>query len=541
MAEKILVIGLDGATFDVINPLIEEGRMPNLQELIQQGASGTLQSTMPPVTGPAWQALATGRTPGKTGIFDFIIREGEKGYKFRFLNSSDFVNRAIWDILSSAGKKVGIINYPCLYPPYKINGFMVSGGIGSPDLSDFTYPKSIEKEIINIIGNKRQLNLKDPKYKNLDIFLKDLNESFRKNLEATEYLLKEKEWDFAWVVFSETDWIQHMMWKYFDKNESSSDIPDFKKYNHRFKEFWARVDEGVGRIKKYTDNETNIVVVSDHGFGPINQSFKLNAWLKHEGYLKLKRGGWKGFIIMSKGRKILRNIAKMLLINKISPNLFTWGKKATVSMMIPLHFIDYEKTNAFDPGHIGSMGGIYINSRNLDDNQDHEEIRNEITEKLKNYGIQNGLEIEIFRPEDIYGEKAIGSLDLILRINNGRCIILKEFEGKIVEYNKLPSRISFLNGTHRMNGIFIASGPDFIYEEVKDANLWDISPTILKCFNESIPSWMQGKILDEVLNPKIKTRHNEPQSQIYENKTKKSLTKEEEERIKKQLRDLGYF
>lgn len=536
---KMLVIGLDGATFDVIRPLAEEGLLPNIRELMENGASGVLQSTIPPVTGPAWFALATGLTPGQSGIFDFIFREDPYKNKFRFINSADFRNKAIWDILSRSNKKVCLFNYPCLYPPYPVNGFMISGGLGSPGLSRFTHPAALENKITNFVGYNRQLNLKDPKYKNLDVFLSDLKKNFEADVQAVEYVLRQESWDFVWAVFSQTDWLQHMLWKYFSKSRSSLDSNNFDRYNQEFKNFWSCVDKIIGRLRDCVSNDTNTVIVSDHGFGSVGESFRINAWLRQEGYLKLTKGGWKGFVVVKKVRRLLRGLARALSINVLFPRLFTWGKDKTVSIMIPLHFIDYEETVAFDPGHIGSMGGIYINERALKDGQAYEVVRNEIIKKLEQVGRENNWIVEALRPEDIYGQKAASSPDIILRINDGSCVILKEFDGEIVEYDKLPERISFLSGTHRTEGVFIAAGPDFMRTKVDGAKLWDIAPTILHSYGEPVPSYMQGRVLQQALKSKSQTtRCPAPELQA---RRESKLTEDEEQAVRKQLSDLGYF
>jgi len=536
---KTLVIGFDGATFDVIRPLVDEGLLPNFEKLIREGASGSLQSTMPPVTGPAWFALATGITPGRSGFFDFIVRASCDSWSFRFLDSSDYKNRAVWDVLSRSGRKVCLFNYPCLYPPYPVNGFMISGGLGSPNLSGFTYPADIEHRMTDFVGRNRQVDLSDARYKDLDVFLTDLKGNFEANVQAVEHVLKQEQWDLAWAVFSQTDWLQHMMWKCFENGQTVADKSRPEGYNRKFKDFWARADAAVGRLRACVSDDTNIVIVSDHGFGSVGESFRVNAWLRQEGYLKLARGGWKGFAVVKKMRKLLRNAAGMLAITRLCPRLFTWVKNKTVSIMIPLHFIDYDNAVAFDPGHIGSMGGIYINEKALKDGQTYDSVRSEIIGKLQQLGKQNHWKVDALRPEDVYGEKTAGSPDIIVRINDGSCVMLKEFDGQIVEYDKLPDRISFLTGTHRMDGVFIAAGPDFRHARLDGARLWDIPPTLLHSFGEPIPSYMEGRVLQQAL--KFNGQALRDHACEIRDQQGSRLTQEEEQAVRKQLSDLGYF
>lgn len=151
--KKLLIIGLDGATWSVLIPLIEEGELPTLEKLLKNGCYGTLESTIPPVTGAGWLALATGKTPGKTGIIDFVNRK-DKSYKLYPVTSFDFKGHSLWDYLSKVNKKIGVFNYPMLFPPYKINGFMVSG-VGAFPEDNITYPPSLKRKLEQITGGMK--------------------------------------------------------------------------------------------------------------------------------------------------------------------------------------------------------------------------------------------------------------------------------------------------------------------------------------------------------------------------------------------------
>ena len=125
MGRKVLVIGLDGATFDLLGPWIEEGWLPNLSRLIREGASGGLKSTSPPISSAAWASFATGKNPGKHGIVDFVHPE-EGGYQISVVNSGKRASKAIWNLISEAGGQVGVVGVPVTYPPEEVNGFMIS-------------------------------------------------------------------------------------------------------------------------------------------------------------------------------------------------------------------------------------------------------------------------------------------------------------------------------------------------------------------------------------------------------------------------------
>ncbi|WP_148236234.1 alkaline phosphatase family protein [Pyrococcus yayanosii] len=187
-AQKLLIIGLDGATWDVLMPLINEGNLSTLERLVKKGSYGVLGSTIPPVTGGAWLSLATGKTPGKTGIIDFLNRK-DATQKLYPTSSSDFKGHSFWDYLSKAGKKVGIFNYPMLFPPYKVNGFMISGLGSSPD-DDITYPLSLKKELEQAAGKYEiYVDYHNKKYEDLDLFISDLN----------RFLDRFEKWVYYWL------------------------------------------------------------------------------------------------------------------------------------------------------------------------------------------------------------------------------------------------------------------------------------------------------------------------------------------------------
>ena len=121
---KLLIIGIDGATLDLILPWVESEHLPTIGRLIKSGVHGDLASTLPPVTSPAWPTFMTGCNPGKHGVFDFIQPTGSD---FSLVNATKIKQPTIWQRLSSAGYRVGVLNVPVTYPPKPLNGFMISG------------------------------------------------------------------------------------------------------------------------------------------------------------------------------------------------------------------------------------------------------------------------------------------------------------------------------------------------------------------------------------------------------------------------------
>lgn len=526
---RTLVLGLDGATFDVLDPLIEDGTMPTLARLKEEAAVTDLQSTMPPVTGPAWLSLATGLSPGSTGIYDFIYRDNDEEFDFSYLSSSKFKGRSVWDHLSETGHEVGVVDYPLL-SAYPINGFIVCGGLGSGGSE--VYPEGLTELIGESKIPEAHMDLRDPKYEDIDVFVDEISENLHQRAAILERLLKTQEWDFCWAVFQETDWFQHMMWKCFDDSHpEADDVTDANR--DAFREFWRDVDDIIARCIELTDNETNLVIQSDHGFGPMyDQSFRLNTWLQHNDYQFQKSFGTKQFWAKKYIRRALGDIARAVHLRKWAPNLFDWGRNKTASMGIELGSLDLDRTLVFDPGHIGSMGGLYVNNQALTD-QTEEEVIDEVRERLHAFGDENDFPVETYTPEELYGKQAPGSPDIIVRVS-GTMIEDIGWEKPVI--GTRPERLSYQNGSHRQEGMLLATGPDFDPGEIDEAYVWDLAPTLLHVYNLPVPDTMDGHVLTDMLttNREVEYTKTSPADE-------KRLSEGEQEQIHDQLSDLGYF
>jgi predicted AlkP superfamily phosphohydrolase/phosphomutase len=149
--EKVFILGLDGATFDIINPMIQRGELVHFRKVMESGASGLLNSTLLHHSPPAWTSFATGRNPGKHGIIGFT-RMAENGYDLRLVNGNDNPCSTMWHELGGLGKKVIVMNIPMTYPPQMVNGLLISG-LDAPSTDvDFTHPISILEDICIMTG-----------------------------------------------------------------------------------------------------------------------------------------------------------------------------------------------------------------------------------------------------------------------------------------------------------------------------------------------------------------------------------------------------
>src|SRR5512137_1814263 len=223
---KLLIIGLDGATFDLIKPWAAEGKLPTLARLMHDGVTGDLESTLPPVTSPAWPTFMTGKNPGKHGVFDFIR---PRAGTFDMVNASQIHGKLLWEILSEAGYSCGVLNVPITYPPRKVNGYLVPGLL-SPDQGKTTWPPDFLKPYEAELGPYRLTPRVSYKAGNEDTFIADLADLIDAQARYALRLMRDHPTDFTMVHFLATDNGQHALWKHQDPTHPDHDPAQAARY-----------------------------------------------------------------------------------------------------------------------------------------------------------------------------------------------------------------------------------------------------------------------------------------------------------------------
>jgi predicted AlkP superfamily phosphohydrolase/phosphomutase len=312
--QKVLVIGLDGATWEFIEEGVKDNKLVNLKKLIESGSSGILESTIPPLTIPAWPAMFTGKNPDKLGAYDFIVPKDKNG-NYEFVNSSFWRSAFVWDILSRNYYKVAVLNVPGTYPPYPINGIMITGML-TPDRERFTYPPELKKKLKDY-----DIDLGPGwEFKSISSKLRKVHEVYRKRCQTFRNLLKKFEFDFVALVFNALDVTHHF-------------IDDKKKIEKMYEE----VDRGLKWFIKKFENEI-IFVVSDHGLTKIKKIFFINDWLERKGFLK-RTYSFSSFLFKYLPPSLLSKIAKFV------------PKKVKIMSAYKPSMINFRKTKAFSLSH----------------------------------------------------------------------------------------------------------------------------------------------------------------------------------------------
>ena len=306
------------------------------------------------------------------------------------------------------------------------------------------------------------------------------------------YIVKVKEWEFLFVVFSVTDWVQHIIWRHIDETHLMYDPKISPKYREEFIKFWRKIDSIINNLLQIIPKDTIVFLVSDHGFGSNDQTFNLLKWLEMKGYLVRKKKFKRD--LKKTSHKILNTLLpkpiKMLIPSKAR------SKVSRVLRASIIDTIDFEKSKAYCLGHTIPFGAIYINA---DNEKYKEKIKARLIHDLKNISKDIGKEVEvqIYDPKKLYSEEKTDLLpDIIFTINNWRCVIVEDAFDRPLFEEKPFSRHT---GSHRLNGIFLTYGPEIKKGcRIEGAKIYDIAPTILHIFGLPIPNDMDGRVLMEI-------------------------------------------
>jgi predicted AlkP superfamily phosphohydrolase/phosphomutase len=529
---KAFVLGLDGTTFDVLDPLAEEGVIPNIKRLCSEGAWGRLRTIFPPVTAPAWLALGTGLNPGKTGVFDYLNRRLPDDDHMVPVSSAYYEGRAIWNHLNRDGRKVIIFNYPTLSPPPAVTGFAVSG-IGGYSRENLCFPASLEDELNRITGGYEvKLNLRSPIYKkNLDRLFEDVNRIMTKQAAALRFLVKQKEWDFCFAVFSFTDWMQHVLWKYIDKAHPLYDPETSQPVRRRFMDTWRRIDAVIGELVDLLPKDVNFMIVSDHGAGPVDSVFYPNIWLEKKGWLRKRNLGWKKVFV-----------EKIKLFSEGSDNKYYNAmlhilRTRVLKIWGTMDLIDREMSLAYSPEHNTMFGCINLTERGKALDGFKERLMKELAALPES--IEGINQIEVSLPEEIYSGPHVNlAPDIFFIINAYKSTIEIDFANE--PFVSAPS-IANRTGGHQPEGVFIAKGNGVRHARLENISVLDIVPTLLALYGIEIPADIDGRVITESIKPEVLGSLKIRRGQKASNSEPRVDEKGDLEEMKKMLKSLGYM
>ncbi len=545
---KVVLIGLDGATFRVLSPLIEAGVMPTVARFVREGASGNLLSTRPPVTCPAWPTMFTGVNPGKHGVFSFSYREPETG-RVRTAASGDVRAPKIWDLMSDAGKRVGIFNVPITFPAESINGTMLTGFVSPEESPNITWPASLNQELRDEFSdlslNWAVLNYRPSEPDKREQHIRRINALLDLRNRELEHLVGKDDFDFCFLVHEYPDRVHHLFYHVLDPAYTAHRSPGNQTSLKLLHDGFRALDRSIARLVEQVGEDANYILISDHGFDGVTQWVYVNNLLAQHGLLTVKDlKAWAD--VVTRGLKVPSSMRWWLGLEQRE----AWHRQDP--FRAPL--VDYARTQAFAGPQLEHA--VYVNLKGrcpegiIEPGEDYEQVKREIVEVLSAAtDPRTGARVfeGVWPREEIYsGQYLENAPDVIFELSPGYMTSNATLPGSLLGKKFLRGLRSGwdISGYHRPEGIFIASGPAFRMVESLEASIVDIAPTVLYLMDLPIPTHMDGRIIDEAIQPTL-LRSRAPRTfdiePAYESKSENAYTPEQQMEVTRRLEELGYL
>ena len=544
---RCIIMGWDGATWDLLKPWCDDGTLPNLARFLKGGAHGVMNSTIPPLTPTAWTSIYTGMNPGKHGVFGFTLRPRETVATngtgdVSLVSSKNISAPKIWHILNAHGRKTGLINLPITYPPEPVDGFMITGMMTPGGLTKHgrAYPDNLVEEVEEKIGMEYIVDVAIEGH--ADDFLGRLEQAMTIRERTIEHLIDTKPWDLFFAVSVIPDRIQHIFWKYIMPGSPMYDSAEAVRLRPRIIDLYVRLDALLGRLMDRLDENTFMVMISDHGFTSLNKAIYVNNWLEKEGFLSVKASS-------TPIRKVMKSL-NVTFLKKMVP--LSWVKKAKKQTNST---IDWSKTKAF--ASTPDVHGIFINVRGREPNgivepgAEYEALCDSLIEKLlqlRDPADQELLVDRVYKNRELFsGDYAENGPDLVI-VTKGENFAISD---NLFEKQMVKSLENTAQGDHEKPGVIAFYGANVMPgANLKTSDVMDVTPTILHGMGLPMLDEMDGRVLDDVFGSSL------PSSTVNKISARDLLdgiskgdngegdeiyTENESEAIKKHLKALGYL
>jgi len=469
---RVLLVGWDGACWELLDPLLAAGRLPNLSALIEEGFRAPLQSTVPPVTPPAWSAMALGLGPGRSGILGFRDFDFSKpsGFAPRLTSSADLAGRTLFEHLASQGESLSLVGWPMTWPPLPISGSVVVAGWPRPHSSTVpVWPRAWARKLGQWGDEAPRRAIGRP---SLEEQIAEASWWDRRHAEIASKLLRERDDGLVAVVFSGTDHLSHSLWG-----------------DPRLAEHFERVDAHLGALRRAAGAGVATVLVSDHGFGPSPKHvFHLGRWLEGKGLLKLREGAAPGPLGRSLGR--LRHALParhwQRLRDRLPPRLRNWGH----AQASEAGRIDASSTRAYRISLYESWEGVVCPSLDA----------RERTGLVRSLSDLESVR-RVHRAEDVFAGAAPGTVpELVVEfeedVRGGEGLGPGPLLTPVPEEELLRKPAS-----HRREGVLVAGGPGLIPDRPpREANVVDVGCNALALAGATLPDDRDGRVWLESLS-----------------------------------------
>lgn len=460
---KVMIIGLDCAAPElVLDQWLDE--LPNLRRLVGAGVSGRLHSTIPPITVPAWMSMMTGRDPGALGLYGFRNRADHSYANLRIASSASICEPALWDMLGEHGKHSIVIGVPPTYPVRPIRGELVSCFLTPSDAQQFTHPAELGDEIRGLVGDYK-VDAHGFRTDDKERLLRDIYEMTEKRFKVARHLLATRPWDFFMMVEIGLDRIHHGFWQFMDAEHVL--YPGPTRFQDAIREYHRFLDGLVGGLLELADDDTCVLVVSDHGAKRMDGSIAINEWLLEQGYLVLR-------------------------------------SYPTASTRFAKLDVDWQATRAWGEG--GYYGRVFVNLRGREpfgavEPAQYGALCQELKAALEAIPDASGkpLQTRAELPEQIYPKVRNIAPDLLVffgdlywraagTVGHGTVHLRENDTGPDGANHDWRGIFAMAEGKALRNGRGQA-------EQRADLHLLDVAPTVLQAFGLPIPAPLQGRVV----------------------------------------------
>lgn len=487
-ATRVLLIGLDGATFSILDPLMERGVMPFLRGFVADAARAPLRTILPPLTPPGWTSLMTGKRPGEHGVFDFFQRETPESEYFHFASSQDIRSETIWSLASDAGQRVISLNFPLMFPAPAVNGCVVPGGwmpwrqlrLGCHPPGLFDRLKARPSFNARELALDMALEVKAIEGCAADEYADWIALHTRREqrwFDILSYLMQEEPADLVGVVFDGVDKLQHLCWRFLDPACQPAEPSPWEQATiDQCEAYFRQLDRIIADLVTLAGPEALVVLASDHGFGSSSDVFYLNTWLEQQGYL-----AWA------------------------SPNDEAAAEEPKVGfgqIMRHVNQLDWQRTVAY--AATPSSQGINLVTRRPDgsvalSDDAYRQLREELAVRLREIrppSTDRPLVSAVrMREEAFAGPYQALAPDLTLELDEGAAI-------SILPAESVFRRRHEPKGNHRWDGIFLARGPGVRSRvQLNELSIVDVAPLILYGLDLPVPGDMSGQVPTALFEP----------------------------------------
>ena len=523
---RVLLIGWDGADWRILDPMLEAGILPNLASLIGRGARGTLMSTVPNHSWSAWPSFLTGMVPSNHGVYDIFERDYSARRKLPVTYLSIRETTMLSD-LTAAGVPTVMTNVPLTFPPPKIEGRLVAGGV-LPKWRPFTHPPELAEELeragahfpINGMSWTTFRNRPEP-------FLAEAVELTEARIKANEHLLDTTDWRFASLVFVATDRVQHCLTRYVSPDHPDHARSSRESLAEKIRDVYRLLDDGLGRLVGRAGQDDLVLFMSDHGFRGVTRALHMDRLLEHLGFLRsAATRAVFGPMQWGRLRAVARKVYDLLgLHGRVSlPQSVNWQKTTAYTAVrstgegVSLNLAGREPEGIVEPG-------------------DYEQVRERVMGALASFvDPATGMRpiARVLRREDVFSGKYVETApDIVLE---AAPLYSLTHATSVVE------DADWLSGDHRIEGVIAAAGPKVEPDAFADpAQLVDLAPTILAALRAPASVKHDGRLLSSVVGEEAAAETTASVAADVGVTADSGLDAEEAREVEEHLRGLGYL